>query len=209
MKKLLPAIGAAALAAAILFSSNPACAQSNYLERARAQRDLTPALQESLEEMLGDVAGPYLDEQDEKKASGQKYVDLQQKFEYLPNYGPNHQLVVSCKLGGAEYNPKQPGSSKGAATGNLKYLVFTYALQNGKWVQYSKPKWEEQQLGEAAAQKMTQHVAHADKAKAAMKTAGQISPTSTKSVAHKHKRTHPSAAADAAAGAQKAADKAQ
>ena len=183
-------LGAVALAAAFLFPLNAARAYD--LQHARAQKDLTPALQQSLEDKLSDVSGPYFDEQSEKKAKGQVYIDLLQKFEYLPTYGPHNHLVVSCKLGGVEYDPSKKGTAKGLATGNLKYLVFTYALQDGKWVSVAKPKWETQNLGAAGAAQMRQGLARGEQRKAAMQKTAQ---------------THAAAAA-AAAAAQKAADRA-
>ncbi|MGH7815254.1 MAG: hypothetical protein ACREQI_14770 [Candidatus Binataceae bacterium] len=179
----------AAIAAAMALSIRAIPARAYDLQHARAQRDLTPALQKSLEGKLSDVAEPYFDEQDERKSGGKTYVDLQQRFEYLPTYGPHHELVVSCKLGGAEYNPKKPGGSKGAATGMLKYLVFTYALEHGKWVQYAKPKWESQSLGGGAAKEMTRAVLRGDRERAAAEKAAAAR-----------------RAAAAAAGAQKAAN---
>src|SRR5271169_6783750 len=125
-------LSAVALAAALFFPPNASRAYD--LQHARAQKDLTPALQQSLQDKLSDVSGPYFDEQDEKKAKGQVYIDFMQKFEYLPTYGPHNHLVVSCKLGGVEYDPSRKGTTKGLATGNLKYLVFNYALESGKWV---------------------------------------------------------------------------
>ena len=83
------------------------------LQHARAQKDLSPALQQSLQDKLSDVSGPYFDEQDEKKAKGQIYIDFMQKFEYLPTYGPHNHLVVSCKLGGVEYDPVEEGHGQG------------------------------------------------------------------------------------------------
>ena len=83
------------------------------LQHARAQKDLSPALQQSLQDKLSDVSGPYFDEQDEKKAKGQIYIDFMQKFEYLPTYGPHNHLVVSCKLGGVEYDPSKKGDGQG------------------------------------------------------------------------------------------------
>ncbi|HVN64109.1 MAG TPA: hypothetical protein VMT58_05695 [Candidatus Binataceae bacterium] len=185
-------IAAAAIAVAMAFSFRSIPARAYDLQHARAQRDLTPALQKSLQDKLSDVAELYFEAQDANRADGKKYVDLQQRFEYLPNYGPNGQLVVSCKLGGAEYNPVKSGSSKGAATGVLKYLVFTYALEHGKWVEYQKPKWESQSLGVQAGHEMTKHIERGDEAKAAAE-----------------KRAAARRAAAAAAAAQKAADKAQ
>ena len=185
-------ISAAALAVALFFPAATPQARAAGLRHSRApQKDLTPAVQQSLQDMLSDVAEPYFVAEGEKKAKGQKYVDLQQKFEYLPNYGPHNQLVVSCKLGGAEYDPSKPGSSKGAATGTLKYLVFTYALQNKKWVSVAKPKWETESLGAAAGKKMTGNQQRGDQRKEAIEKARQTKAN----------------AAAAAAAAQKAADR--
>jgi len=182
---------AAALMAAALFALFAVqLAWAVDFHNPRAQRDLTPALQKSLTDKVSDEAGPYFDEQDKKRAAGKPFVDLQQKFEYLPNYGPRNQLVVSVKLGGVEYDPKKPGSSKGASTGTLKYLVFTYALEKGKWVEVTKPKWEMQALGAKAGEQMTRNQARGDVRKAAIEKANQTK----------------AAAAAAAAAAQKAAN---
>jgi hypothetical protein len=191
--KNLKTLSAVALAAALSFSAYAPRVQAYDLQHARAQKDLTPALQQSLQDKLSDVTGSYFDEQDEKKAKNQVYIDLQQKFEYLPTYGPHNHLVVSCKLGGVEYDPsKKGGTAKGLATGKLKYLVFTYALDNGQWVSVAKPKWESQDLGVAGAKQMRENLARSEQHKAAMQKSAQ---------------THAAAAA-AAAAAQRAADRA-
>jgi hypothetical protein len=174
----------------LVFLANAPSAYAMDMRHARAQKDLTPAVQQSLQDMLSDVAEPYFVAEGEKKAKNQKYLDLQQKFEYLPTYGPHGALVVSCKLGGVEYDPTKPGTAKGAPTGMLKYLVFTYALQNKKWVSVAKPKWEEQDLGPEGRKKMTEGLKHGEARKAALEKSQQ---------AH-------AAAAAAAAAAQKAAD---
>ena len=189
--KNLKTLSAVALAAALFFPLSAVLAHAMDLRHARAQKDLTPALQESLQDKLSDVSGPYFDEQEQKKAKGQVYIDLLQKFEYLPTYGPHNHLVVSCKLGGVEYDPSKKGTAKGLATGKLKYLVFTYALEGKEWVSVSKPKWESQDLGTAGAAQMRQNLAHGEQRKAAMEKTAQ---------------THAAAAA-AAAAAQKAADR--
>ena len=190
--KNLKILSAVALAAAFLFPLKASLANAYDLQHARAQKDLTPALQQSLQDKLSDVSGPYFDEQDEKKAKGQVYIDLLQKFEYLPTYGPHNHLVVSCKLGGVEYDPtKKGGTAKGFATGKLKYLVFTYALDGSQWVSVAKPKWESQDLGAAGGAQMRQNLAHGEQQKAAMQKTAQ---------------THAAAAA-AAAAAQRAADR--
>jgi hypothetical protein len=189
----LKTLSAVALAAALSFLAFAPQSCAYDLQHARAQKDLTPALQQSLQDKLSDVTEPYFDEQDKKKSNGQVYIDLQQKFEYLPTYGPHNHLVVSCKLGGVEYDPtKKGGTAKGLATGQLKYLVFTYALDNGQWVSVAKPKWESQDLGIAGAKQMRENLARTEQHKAAMQKSAQ---------------THAAAAA-AAAAAQRAADRA-
>jgi hypothetical protein len=189
----LKTLSAVALAAALSFLAFAPQSYAYDLQHARAQKDLTPALQQSLQDKLSDVTEPYFDEQDKKKSNGQVYIDLQQKFEYLPTYGPHNHLVVSCKLGGVEYDPtKKGGTAKGLATGQLKYLVFTYALDNGQWVSVAKPKWESQDLGIAGAKQMRENLARSEQHKAAMQKSAQ---------------THAAAAA-AAAAAQRAADRA-
>jgi hypothetical protein len=189
--KLRTIISAAAMAAAFFFTMLPAARAIDF-RHAREQRDLPPALRQSLSDKVGEDAGPYLDAEDAKKAKKEPYADLQEKYEYLPNWGPHNQLsTVSVKLGGAVYDPTKPGSSKGAATGTLKYLVFSYVLHNGKWVMISKPKWEQQALGAAAGKQMTDNIARGDKNKA---------------IREKSMKVH-SAAAAAAAAAQKAANK--
>src|ERR1700722_717051 len=166
--KNLRTVSAVAFAAALFFSLGITRALAMDLRHARAQKDLTPALQQSLQDKLSDVADPYFNEQDDKKAKGGKYLDLQMKFEYLPTYGPHNQLTVSCKMGGVEYDLSKPGgTSKGLATGVLKYLVFTYALEGKNWVQVAKPKWESQDLGVAGAKQMREGLAKGEKRKAA------------------------------------------
>jgi hypothetical protein len=184
-------ISAVAIAAALFLSAAaPRAHAYDFNHPMREQRDLPPQMIQSLEDHLGDEAGPYFDEQDKRKADKETYIDLQQKFEYLPTYGPHHQVTVSAKLGGVEYDPNRPGSSKGAATGTLKYLVFTYALRGGKWIEVAKPKWESQNLGAAAGRQMTGNIARGDKRAAAQQKATQ---------AH-------AAAAAAAAAAQRVAN---
>jgi len=136
----------------------------------REPKDLSPSLAAKLTQQVSDEAEPYLGQEDEKKSSGETYVDLQSKYEYLPNSGPDGQMIVSVKLGGAEYQPIKGDAGKGKATGRLKYLVFSYALdnRNGKWVETAKPKWETQDLGAAAAKKMTASAQRAEKRKAAI-----------------------------------------
>ncbi len=165
MKLRLIATVIAIAAAAWLFPLHAAFAFDASYHRAN---DLSPSLAAKLTQRVSDEAEPYLDQEDEKKSSSETYVDLQSKYEYLPNSGPDGQMIVSVKLGGAEYQPTKGDTGKGKATGRLKYLVFSYALNNGKWVETAKPKWETQNLGAAAGKKMTAAAERAEKRKAAI-----------------------------------------
>jgi len=82
---------------------------------------------------------------------------LRAEVRVLPNYGPQGLSTVSVKLGGAEYDPTSKATTKGAATGKLKYLVFSYTRQGSKWIPLGKPKWESQDLGKLAGEQMTGH----------------------------------------------------
>ncbi|HXR24927.1 MAG TPA: hypothetical protein VN742_06170 [Candidatus Binataceae bacterium] len=167
MTARLQSITLLAAAAIALALSWPPAALAVDLSHPRQQRDLTPALRDQLTETISDEASPFLNAEDEKKSRNEPYVDLQPQFEYLPNYGPGGHLVVSAKLGGAEYVPPKSRVGKGTSTGKLKYLVFTYSLVKGKWVELNKPRWETQDLGPKAAKKMTAAAERAEKYKAA------------------------------------------
>jgi hypothetical protein len=162
MKRILAA-SAVAMAAALFFLGTmgggaTALAQNYTMRRVRQPKDLAPALQKSLDDKVSEDAASYLDKEDEKKMTGKPYTDFVPKFEYLPNYGPNGQLsTVSVKLGGAEYDPTDKSTTKGKATGKLKYLVFSYTREGSKWVPIAQPKWESQDLGKLAAKEMTEH----------------------------------------------------
>ncbi len=105
------------------------------MRRVRQPKDIPESLRKSLDDKVSEDAAPYLDKEDQKKMGGKPYTDFVPKFEYLPNYGPNGQLsTVSVKLGGAEYDPTDKSTTKGKATGKLKYLVFSYTRQGSKWI---------------------------------------------------------------------------
>jgi len=173
MKRILSVLMTALVVVAICAPISYAQMGSPVQRRVRQPKDISPALQKSLTDQVSDDAFPYIDKENEKKAKGEVYTDLQEKYEYLPNYQPGGGVIASVKLGGAEYDPKDKTTSKGASTGRLRYLVFSYSLQKNKWVQIAKPKWETQDLGKAAGEKMTQHISAADKRKAAQEAAAQ------------------------------------
>ncbi len=54
-------LSAVALAAALFFPLNASRAHAMDLQHARAQKDLSPALQQSLQDKLYDESGPYFD----------------------------------------------------------------------------------------------------------------------------------------------------
>ena len=161
MMKRFVANSAVVLAAALLFLpslTSTASAQNYVMRRVRQPKDIPDALRKTLDDKVSEDAGPYLDQEDRNKMDGKPYTDFVPKFEYLPNYGPDGQLsTVSVKLGGAEYDPKSKATTKGAATGKLKYLVFSYSREGSRWVELSKPKWESQDLGKMAGKQMTAH----------------------------------------------------
>ena len=154
---------AVALVAALLFlpatiGTSTVSAQTYTMRRVRTPKDIPDSLRKSLDDKVSEDAAPYLDKEDQNKMSGKPYTDFVPKFEYLPNYGPNGQLsTVSVKLGGAEYDPTSKATTKGAATGKLKYLVFSYSRQGSKWISIAQPKWESQDLGKKAGTQMTEH----------------------------------------------------
>ncbi|MGH8677709.1 MAG: hypothetical protein ACREUQ_05080 [Burkholderiales bacterium] len=118
---------------------------------------------------LSEATQPFFSEEEKKKADGKPYVDLRSDMvQYLPNYGSGGRVIVSVKLGGAEYDPSSKASSKGTATGKLRYLVLSYTLKDGRWVEYKKPKWQEQNLGAKAATKITADRTRRDEREAAL-----------------------------------------
>ena len=108
-----------------------------------------------LNDKLSTEFGYYLGAEEEKHADGKPYIDLSQRFEYMPSGGRGG-IIVHAKCAGAEYVPNKGEMTKGIATGRIKYLQFTYALRNGQWVEVAKPYWQTQSLGAKAAQRMTE-----------------------------------------------------
>jgi|GEM_PF-522362 hypothetical protein len=164
---------AAALAAAFFFLSTAGAANAFQMRMTRQPPNISPKLRQELSDRVSDEMQEYFAQEERKKEDKQPYVDLQTRFEYLPNWGRHGQVVVSVKLGGVEYDPTKSGSSMGGATGRLKYLVFTYRLEHGKWVEIAKPRWESQYLGRHAASELTAHTHRADEIKAAQEAAAK------------------------------------
>jgi hypothetical protein len=134
--------------------------------RARAQSISRTELK-SLNDKLSNEFAYYLGAEEEKHADGKPYVDLGQRFEYMPSRGAGGGIVVHAKCGGAEYVPDKGEMTKGIATGRIKYLQFSYALRNGQWTEIGKPHWQTQSLGHNAAERMTEAARRDEAAEAA------------------------------------------
>jgi hypothetical protein len=137
------------------------------LPHATAAQSLTQAQLQALNDKLSTEFGYYLGAEEERHADGKSYIDLGQRFEYMPSRGSGGAIVVHAKCGGAEYVPNKGEMTKGVATGKIKYLLFTYALRHGEWSEIGKPRWQTQSLGAKAAQRMTAAAARDEAAEAA------------------------------------------
>ncbi|MGH7913525.1 MAG: hypothetical protein ACREPW_02590 [Candidatus Binataceae bacterium] len=128
---------------------------------------LSQAQFQALNDKLSNEVSYYLGAEEEKHADGKPYIDLGQRFEYMPSRGRGGTMVIHAKIGGAEYVPNNGEISKGIATGKIKYLLFTYALRHGEWTEIAKPQWQTQSLGRKAAQRMTEAAVRDEAAEAA------------------------------------------
>ena len=137
------------------------------LPHAAAAQALSQAQLQALNDKLSTEFGYYLGAEEERHSDGKPYVDLSQRFEYMPSRGRGGGIVVHAKCAGAEYVPNKGEMTKGIATGKIKYLLFTYALRNGQWIEIGKPQWQTQSLGRAAAERMTEAAARDEAAEAA------------------------------------------
>ncbi len=104
---------------------------------------LTQAQQKALQDAVASDSDPFLDQESDKKTSGQPYVDLEHAaFSYIPtNKGGG--LSVVAKLTGSEYKLAKNAAGKGKATGNKKALVFNYKVDGNKFVASEPAKWED------------------------------------------------------------------
>ena len=153
------AAAAGALAVAIALSLAGA--------RGAAAQALSHAQLQALNDKLSTEFGYYLGAEEERHADGKSYVDLGQRFEYMPSRSRGGAVIVHAKCGGAEYVPNKGEMTKGIATGKIKYLLFTYALRNGEWTEIGKPQWQTQALGTKAARRMTEAAERDEAAEAA------------------------------------------
>jgi hypothetical protein len=200
MKALLN-LSAAALAVALLFLAFAPAAHAADIRKSRQPKDLSPAQKDSLFDAISETTQPFFNEEEKKRAEGKLWIDLRPDLvQYLPNYGPGGRVVVSVKLGGAEYDPKSKETTKGAATGKLKYLVFSYTAKNGRWVEYKKPRWQTQDLGVKGATKITADRKRRDEQEAALE-AKKAAADAAKAAAARAAKTAQEAAAKPPAAA--------
>jgi hypothetical protein len=137
------------------------------LPRGAAGQPLSHAQLQALNDKLSTEFGYYLGAEEERHADGKSYIDLSQRFEYMPSRGRGGGVVIHAKCAGAEYVPNKGEMTKGIATGKIKYLLFTYELRHGEWTEIGKPQWQTQSLGRAAAERMTEAAARDEAAEAA------------------------------------------
>jgi hypothetical protein len=104
---------------------------------------LSSGQQKALQDAIASDSDPFIDQESEKKSSGEPYVDLEHAaFSYIPtNKGGG--LSVVAKLTAAEYKLAKNGTGKGRATGNKKALVFNYKVDGTKFVASEPAKWED------------------------------------------------------------------
>lgn len=171
--------GVAAIAALLVALGAPPRATAFGPPRSIGTQSLTPAQYQALNDKMSDEVAYYLGAEDEKHADGKPYVDLDSRFEYMPRRGAGGEYVVEAKVGGAEYVPDKGEITKGIATGKLKYLVLTYALRHGQWVEIAKPQWHTQALGRKAARRMTEAAERDEAAKHEWRARQKASPAAT------------------------------
>ncbi|MGH7780059.1 MAG: hypothetical protein ACREQR_09550 [Candidatus Binataceae bacterium] len=103
---------------------------------------LTAGQQKALQDAVASDSDPFLDQESDKKTSGEPYVDLEHAaFSYIPSNKGG--LSVVAKLTGGEYKLAKNASGKGRATGNKKALVFNYKWDGSKFVASEPAKWED------------------------------------------------------------------
>jgi hypothetical protein len=112
---------------------------------------LTPALRQKLAETIATESDSYLDQESEKKSSGETFVDLEgAKFKYFPVM-KGSKVEVTAKLEGPEYKAPKEGGGKGHATGKRRALVFKYRLDGQQWTETEQPAWQDVEEGKKAA----------------------------------------------------------
>jgi len=90
-----------------------AVALSLALPHAASAQALSKAQIQALNDKLSTEFGYYLGAEEERHADGKSYIDLSQRFEYLPSRGRGGGIIVHAKCAGAEYVPNKGEMTKG------------------------------------------------------------------------------------------------
>jgi hypothetical protein len=94
---------------------------------------MSKAQQQALQDAVATDSEQYLDQESEKKSSGDAYVDLEHAKPHIFPSGTS----VTVKLQADSYK------AKGKKSGDQKALVFKYKADGNKYVLDGDPKWED------------------------------------------------------------------
>ena len=98
-----------------------------------APNPMSKAQQQALQDAVATDSEQYLDQESEKKSSGDAYVDLEHAKPHIFPSGTS----VTVKLQADSYK------AKGKKSGDQKALVFKYKADGNKYVLDGDPKWED------------------------------------------------------------------
>ncbi|MGH7908188.1 MAG: hypothetical protein ACREP6_16325 [Candidatus Binataceae bacterium] len=115
--------------------------------------DETAALRVALGRRITADTAPFIVAQRRRHRAGESYIDFGGGFEYMPAKIPNYPMGISVRLAGIQYGARGAGG-KSAPTGELKYLVLTYALKDKQWAQVGQPAWQSYDIGAKKAGEM-------------------------------------------------------
>jgi hypothetical protein len=100
---------------------------------APAANPMSKAQMQALQDAVASDSEQYVDQESEKKSSGEAFVDLEHaKPRIFPNGG-----AVTVKLEADGYK------AKGRKSGERKSLVFKYKQEGSKYVLDGEPTWED------------------------------------------------------------------
>jgi hypothetical protein len=106
-----------------------------------APNPMSKAQQQALSDAVSNDSEQFVDQESEKKSSGEAYVDLEHAKPHIFPSGGN----VTVKLQAASYK------AKGKKTGQEKSLVFKYKAKGSSYVLDGDPTWEDTNAATAKA----------------------------------------------------------
>jgi hypothetical protein len=106
-----------------------------------APNPMSKAQQQALSDSVSNDSEQFVDQESEKKSSGEAYVDLEHAKPHIFPIGSN----VTVKLQAAAYK------AKGKKTGEEKALVFKYKSKGSGYVLDGDPTWEDANAATAKA----------------------------------------------------------